>query len=84
MLVLFITYFKFGHKCHYLCRIVCPPGENLHKDMLYTFGKIRVSGFRKSTGCKVGQNILKTNHFAFLALKIAKNSKTYKIFMVIV
>ena len=24
--------------------------KNLHKDMLYTIGKIRVSGFRKSIG----------------------------------
>ena len=66
------------------CRIFSPPGKSLHKDMLYTIGKIRVSGFRKSTG-----SVLESwaKHFTsqnINALKIAKNSKTYEIFMVIV
>ena len=57
--------------------------QNLYKDMSYTNGKIRVSGFRKSTG-----KILKSQVKCFTdqninALKIAKNSKTYEVFRII-
>ena len=52
--------------------------------MLYTIGKIRLSGFRKSKA-----SILQTwaKHFTDQnrnALKIAKNSKTNEIFMVFI
>ena len=50
MLVLFITHFKFRHNYYWSCIIFSPPGKNLHKDMLYTIGKIRVLKFIKSTG----------------------------------
>ena len=52
--------------------------------MLYIVGKIKVSGFGKSAA-SVLQSWAK--HFTdqnINALKIAKNSKTYEIFMVIV
>ena len=42
------VYWKDGND--YSCRIFSPPGKNVHKDMLYTIGKMRVSGFRKSKG----------------------------------
>ena len=71
-------------------RLRCSPAEFLvHlekillKGMLYTMGKIRVSGFRKSIG-SVTQSWAK--HFTdqnINALKIVKNSKTNEIFMVI-
>ena len=71
-------------------RLRCSPVEFLvHlekillKGMLYTMGKIRVSGFRKSIG-SVTQSWAK--HFTdqnINALKIVKNSKTNEIFMVI-
>ena len=52
--------------------------------MLYSVGKIKVSGFGKSA-----ESVLQSwaKHFTdqnINALKIAKNSKTYEIFMVIV
>ena len=52
--------------------------------MLYTIGKIRVSGFRNSTG-SVLQSWAK--HFTdqnINAQKITKNSKTNEIFMIII
>ena len=52
--------------------------------MFYIIGKISVSGFRTPTG-SIQQIWIK--HFTdqtINALKIAKNSKTYEIFMVIV
>ena len=58
--------------------------KKLHKDMAYAIEKIRISGFRKSTG-SISRSWAK--HFTgqnINALKIAKNSKTYETFMVIV
>ena len=58
--------------------------KKLHKDMVYTIEKIRVSRFKKSTG-SISRSWAK--HFTgqnINALKIAKNSKKYETFMVIV
>ena len=66
------------------CRIFSPPGKNLHKDMLYTTGKIRVSGFRKWTGSILQSWAKQFKDQNINALKIAKNSKTNEIFVVII
>ena len=52
--------------------------------MLYTNGKIKVLGFRKSTGSVLQNQAKHVTDKKANALKIAKNSKTNEIFMVII
>ena len=52
--------------------------------MLYTIGKIRVSGFRKITGAILQSWAKDFTDQNINILKIAKNSKTNEIFVVII